>query len=843
MQGHDTSSPMEIRFADKVRELTGLLWSKQRPRWLVNDATGFLMELDMVCDSMRVAVEYNGSQHYKYPNPFHANREEFDMQVDRDRHKRALCRTNGMRLVEVKARSSLEMEMADFVQQCARLGVVFKLQPSDAHRAAALKLATRFMGGRTEACVLGCLAVDVSADRRVVTMHLAKTDGTDGASERTEHTVTLDTATLGVTVDGEARGFLMDEPVPLAPGSSAAMSTVDVDLDSRMNGTWCVQRKSVDMAHFSTTGPPMRAEIELMHPENERAGGTTAKLSIPDLRKKTMIRNQRCVGVLCDAYSNTVKHVLGQLGFDALIYMSASATELSADGLGRGIRPDYDFLPLLEDCGFARDVVAASESEYHVFNAALGLWQQGTLGNASGLLREMVASGAVRGLEPAEAAYIKRCEGANRVVRSVYHKLLDREFAAKLDAGVPRDCVPFDNGMLDAVNGLRPFRRDDYLSRTIGYRYEPAVAEEDRAFVDAFYDQVMPDAEEREYLLRMMGSALFGSGRQKHFAVLCDERDGSNAKTTLMRSLEGVFGSYAASTERTFLHVSSQSNPNGHAANLLAYRGKRLAFFDEPDKSAKLDVRRIKDLSSGKSRQSGRECGGSAVESFVWQALIVLACNEANFPEMDASDKPFLKRMKPLRMRSIFVDPAELRQGLYRGEPHVYEMRGDDFVDRLYGCRSAHLQVLLEAYRRYLAADGLGAEPPAVQDVVNTIIESADPRIPDVVEWLERSVELSDPGLCDGRRAAAPSHAEVAVEGRFMTEKALIARFWDDQGAQLKKEKQKKSDYKLVLRRAMEIRGRKLVRVRHDEAGKTTDVLGFLGASFAVLDDRGEPAL
>jgi hypothetical protein len=732
---------------------------------------------------------------------------------------------------------------------------------SAAQRAAALKLVTRFMGD----CVCVLDAVDVSADRQVVTMQLAelhpavraaggRTHETEAVGVRgAEHTMQLNTVTLGVTVDGEARGFLMDEPVPLAPGSSAALSAVDVDLDSRMNGTWCVQRNSVDMAHFSTTGPPMRAEIELMHPEGIRTGDASAKLSIPDLRKKTMIRSQRSVGVLCDAYSSTVRHLLVQLGLDALAASESDVCGAQSDGAQCGrasaCRSDYDFLPLLEECGFARDVVATSESEYYVFNAGLGLWQRGTLGNASGLLREMVASGAVRGLEPAEAAYIKRCEGANRVVRSIYHKLLDRDFAARLDEGVPRNCVPFDNGMLDAVHGLRPFVREDYLSGTIGYRYEPAVAEEDRAFVDAFYEQVMPDANEREYFQRMAGSALFGSGRQKHFLVLCDERDGSNAKTTLMRSVEGVHGAYAASTERTFLHVSSQSNPNGHAANLLGYRGKRLAFFDEPDKSAKLDVRRIKDLSSGKSRQSGRECGGSSVESFTWRALIVLACNEANFPEMDASDKPFLKRMKALRMRSIFVDPAELRQGLYRGEPHVFEMRGDDFVDRLYGCRSAHLQVLLEAYRRYLAEDGLGAEPPAVQDVVKTIVESADPRIPDVVEWLERSVELSDPARCDGRRVQAqvPARdgdaAREQPEGRFMTEKVLMARFWEERGAQLRKEKQKKSDYKLVLRRAMEIKGRKLVRVRHDEDGKNTDVLGYLGAAFFGSDAGAEPEL
>ena len=41
------------------------------PSWLMNHQTGFLLELDGFCDTLRLAFEYKGIQHNEYPDPFH----------------------------------------------------------------------------------------------------------------------------------------------------------------------------------------------------------------------------------------------------------------------------------------------------------------------------------------------------------------------------------------------------------------------------------------------------------------------------------------------------------------------------------------------------------------------------------------------------------------------------------------------------------------------------------------------------------------------------------------------------------------------------------------------------
>lgn len=492
------------------------------------------------------------------------------------------------------------------------------------------------------------------------------------------------------------------------------------------------------------------------------------------------------------------------------------------------VRPDYDFLAVLRKGGFTKRVVAVSEQEYYVLNPLSCVWTRGTLGNAAGCLRAMAADGALE-VEGDEVKYLKKYDGATRVVKSLLNELQDRAFASKLDSLTPKGCVAMDDGMYDAGSDVfRNFVAEDLVSKTIGYAFSAADSVDADAThtITTFYEQVLPCEAEREYFMRMMAASLFGTGRTKYFLILTDERDGSNGKTTLMRTVEDVFGSLAAATQRSFLNVSTCNDPNQHAANLLAYKGSRLAFFDEPDKDARMDIRRIKDLSSGASRQSGRACGGKEVEEFTWKALIVLACNEANFPVMDVSDRPFLKRMKPLRMRSLFVDTADIPG--FEEEAHVFPTLGEDHLETLRGCRSAHLHLLADAYRRYATDGGLGVEPPSVQEVLGIVMQNADPRISEVLDYLDAILDFGP------RRKEADKGKKYFA---WVSDKDLVNRFWEDNKYALKRNKEKKSDYMLLIRRAMELRGRKVALIQpvDRDTGKQFKVSAYDRVAF-----RGE---
>ena len=74
-----------------------------RPDFLRNPVTGGLFNLELDCyeHSLKLAVEYNGIQHYKYVPYFHKNKEAFLNQKYRDDMKRRMCKDNKITLIEV----------------------------------------------------------------------------------------------------------------------------------------------------------------------------------------------------------------------------------------------------------------------------------------------------------------------------------------------------------------------------------------------------------------------------------------------------------------------------------------------------------------------------------------------------------------------------------------------------------------------------------------------------------------------------------------------------------------------------------------------------------------------
>lgn len=72
-----------------------------RPGFLKNPDTGQNLELDCFNPDFRLAMEYNGIQHYKYPNRYTKDIDEFKKQIQRDKFKFQRCNENGVHLIVV----------------------------------------------------------------------------------------------------------------------------------------------------------------------------------------------------------------------------------------------------------------------------------------------------------------------------------------------------------------------------------------------------------------------------------------------------------------------------------------------------------------------------------------------------------------------------------------------------------------------------------------------------------------------------------------------------------------------------------------------------------------------
>lgn len=77
----------------------GVKFPNVRPSWLKNPKTGRNLELDCYNEELKLAVEYDGEQHFKKTSM--GNSKQLAELQERDKLKDRLCRANGVKLIRV----------------------------------------------------------------------------------------------------------------------------------------------------------------------------------------------------------------------------------------------------------------------------------------------------------------------------------------------------------------------------------------------------------------------------------------------------------------------------------------------------------------------------------------------------------------------------------------------------------------------------------------------------------------------------------------------------------------------------------------------------------------------
>lgn len=72
----------------------------KRYDWLRNDKNRKL-ELDFYSDELKLAVEYNGPQHYHFLKHYHKTEYDFFNQVKNDLIKKSICQRLSIKLIEI----------------------------------------------------------------------------------------------------------------------------------------------------------------------------------------------------------------------------------------------------------------------------------------------------------------------------------------------------------------------------------------------------------------------------------------------------------------------------------------------------------------------------------------------------------------------------------------------------------------------------------------------------------------------------------------------------------------------------------------------------------------------
>lgn len=84
-----------------VEKIFNRPFPKARPDFLKNPETGKNLEIDCYNEELKLGIEYNGIQHYCWPNFTKQSKSEFIQQRRRDLYKVEQCNSNGIYLIPV----------------------------------------------------------------------------------------------------------------------------------------------------------------------------------------------------------------------------------------------------------------------------------------------------------------------------------------------------------------------------------------------------------------------------------------------------------------------------------------------------------------------------------------------------------------------------------------------------------------------------------------------------------------------------------------------------------------------------------------------------------------------
>ena len=154
------------------------------------------------------------------------------------------------------------------------------------------------------------------------------------------------------------------------------------------------------------------------------------------------------------------------------------------------------------------------------------------------------------------------------------------------------------NGTLDLRNGeLHPHRPEDLITKITNVAYDPEV---NAPQFQAFLDNVQPDRDTRNYLLKATGYASSGSVSEDE--MYFNYGSGANGKSTYFLAVSWVLGDYAQSADPELLVVRR----NAHPTSVADLQGSRLVTVMETEEGQALAVALMKRLTGGDTQKARR---------------------------------------------------------------------------------------------------------------------------------------------------------------------------------------------------------------------------------------------
>lgn len=293
--------------------------------------------------------------------------------------------------------------------------------------------------------------------------------------------------------------------------------------------------------------------------------------------------------------------------------------------------------------------------------------------------------------------------------------------------------VGFENGVLDLNTAIfREYEKEDLVTMSTGYDFRsPTDAERDDWH--KYICEVMPVQEEREFLLKVLSTCLYGQTLENLFLLI---GNGRNSKDTLITTiLKNVLGpDYYYKGPSTLLTTSFKGGASPEVHNM---NRKRCVILTEPDKKVSWKCANIKEI-TGASEINARTLYKTQTITQICATFMVLL---NSIPAADDMDNALASRMCGIPFRAQYLTDEKLEQ-LPEGTPYVY--KGNNHVKSVGFVESVKYALLEDIVKRFAVFKSEGGiiqnKPESIKELTREYIESCD----EFLQWFRETYEYVD---------------------------------------------------------------------------------------------------
>jgi phage/plasmid-associated DNA primase len=243
----------------------------------------------------------------------------------------------------------------------------------------------------------------------------------------------------------------------------------------------------------------------------------------------------------------------------------------------------------------------------------------------------------------------------NQIVKECYGLMVDTDFPKNFDTNP--NLIAFENGYVFDVSTLdfRKMCKDDYVTMSVGYSYNPLRDEDTEQKIHAFFSNVLTDKKKRDCFLTCLSTSL--EAYNNNNLLIAMTGIGSNGKSVTSELVSMTLGEYFGVIPSEYF--TTQTTKSGGATTEIYNVMKcRWATFREPEKGGTgynkitFNCEKAKNV-TGNTSIPVRNLFKSA-EKMVPHFILVGELNE--MPHITDKSKGFVRRIKNIVFDSLFID-------------------------------------------------------------------------------------------------------------------------------------------------------------------------------------------